>query len=107
MEDMELPQLEETPAATVGDLDLGRLRDVPVELTVEIGRTHMTIGDTLNLAPGSIVALNRQAGEPIDLLVNGRPIAKGEVVVVDDEFGVRLTEVVSPEQRLSDASVES
>jgi flagellar motor switch protein FliN/FliY len=66
----------------------------------------MTIGDTLNLAPGSIVALNRQAGEPIDLLVNGRPIAKGEVVVVDDEFGVRLTEVVSPEQRLTDVAAE-
>jgi flagellar motor switch protein FliN/FliY len=75
--------------------DLQRLHDVPVELAVEIGRTSMTIGETLALGPGSIVALNRLAGEPVDLLVNGRPIARGEVVVVDEEFGLRITEIVS------------
>ncbi len=75
--------------------DLQRLHDVPVELAVEIGRTSMTIGETLALAPGSIVSLNRLAGEPVDLLVNGRPIARGEVVVVDEEFGLRVTEIVS------------
>jgi flagellar motor switch protein FliN/FliY len=75
--------------------DLQRLHDVPVELAVEIGRTTMTIGETLALGPGSIVALNRLAGEPVDLLVNGRPIARGEVVVVDEEFGLRVTEIVS------------
>lgn len=80
--------------ADVAD-DLERLRDVPVELAVEIGRTRMTIGETLGLGPGSIVSLNRLAGEPVDLLVNGRPIARGEVVVVDEEFGLRVTEIVS------------
>jgi flagellar motor switch protein FliN/FliY len=75
--------------------ELQRLHDVPVELAVEIGRTRMTIGETLALCPGSIVSLNRLAGEPVDLLVNGRPIARGEVVVVDEEFGLRVTEIVS------------
>jgi flagellar motor switch protein FliN/FliY len=76
-----------------GDADLARLYDVPVELTVEIGRTRMTIGETLALGPGAIVSLNRLAGEPVDLLVNGTPIARGEVVVIDEEFGLRVTDV--------------
>ena len=76
------------------DGDLARLHAVPVELAVEIGRTRMTIGDTLGLGPGSIITLNRMAGEPVDLLVNGRPIARGEVVVIDEEFGLRVTEVI-------------
>ena len=75
---------------------LERLRDVPVELAVEIGRTRMTIGETLALGPGSIVTLNRLAGDPVDLLVNGKPIARGEVVVIDEEFGLRISEVVAP-----------
>ncbi len=74
--------------------DLERLRDVPVELAVEIGRTRMTIGEALALGPGSIVTLDRLAGEPVDLLVNGKPIARGEVVVIDEEFGLRISEVV-------------
>lgn len=86
------PTLLATPA---GGTDLDRLHDVPVELAVEIGRTRMTIGETLALGPGAIVTLNRLAGEPVDLLVNGKPIARGEVVVVDEEFGLRITEVVS------------
>jgi flagellar motor switch protein FliN len=81
-------------AAPASGGDLARLHDVPVELAVEIGRTRMTIGDTLGLGPGSIITLNRMAGEPVDLLVNGRPIARGEVVVIDEEFGLRVTEVV-------------
>jgi flagellar motor switch protein FliN/FliY len=74
--------------------ELDRLQEVPVELAVEIGRTRMTIGETLALGPGSIVALNRLAGDPVDLLVNGTPIARGEVVVIDEEFGLRITELV-------------
>ena len=74
--------------------ELDRLHEVPVELAVEIGRTRMTIGEALALGPGSIVALNRLAGEPVDLLVNGTPIARGEVVVIDEEFGLRITELV-------------
>ena len=84
--------------------DLQRLHDVPVELAVEIGRTRMTIGETLALGPGSIVSLNRLAGEPVDLLVNGKVIAQGEVVVIDEEFGMRITDIVSAHQRLTDAA---
>jgi flagellar motor switch protein FliN/FliY len=89
-----------TPVAAEPGADtpeLERLYDVPVELAVEIGRTHMTIRETLALGPGSIVTLNRLAGEPVDLLVNGKPIARGEVVVIDEEFGLRVTEVVAGE----------
>jgi flagellar motor switch protein FliN/FliY len=94
------------PAAPMssGGADLGRVIDVPVELAVEIGRTTMTIGETLSLAPGSIVSLNRLAGEPVDLLVNGKVIAQGEVVVIDEEFGLRITDIVSASQRLSEAT---
>ena len=81
--------------------ELERLYDVPVELAVEIGRTHMTIRETLALGPGSIVTLNRLAGEPVDLLVNGKPIARGEVVVIDEEFGLRVTDVLDSSQQLA------
>jgi flagellar motor switch protein FliN/FliY len=85
-----------------GPPELERLYDVPVELAVEIGRTQMTIRETLALGPGSIVTLNRLAGEPVDLLVNGKPIARGEVVVIDEEFGLRVTEVVAGESAAGD-----
>ncbi len=90
-----------TPAGTPGvpptpgaDADLRRLSEVPMELSVEIGRTRMTVGETLQLRAGSIVTLERLAGEPVDLLVNGTPLARGEVVIVDEEFGLRVTEIV-------------
>lgn len=98
--DMELPTFErpiaEAGVALAGGSthDLGRLSDVPVELAVEIGRTRMTVGATLELRPGSIVILDRMAGEPVDLLVNGTPIARGEVVVIDEEFALRVTDVL-------------
>jgi flagellar motor switch protein FliN len=76
------------------DADLRRLNDVPMELSVEIGRTRMTVGETLGLRAGSLVTLDRLAGEPVDLLVNGTPIARGEVVVVDEQFGLRVTEIL-------------
>jgi flagellar motor switch protein FliN/FliY len=82
--------------ATAGS-DLRRLGDVPMELSVEIGRTGMTVGETLQLRAGSIVTLDRLAGEPVDLLVNGTPIARGEVVVVDEQFGLRVTEILEGE----------
>jgi flagellar motor switch protein FliN/FliY len=88
---------DDVPAHVADDLE--RLRDVPVELAVEIGRTRMTIGETLALGPGSIITLNRLAGEPVDLLVNGKPIARGEVVVIDEEFGLRVTEVTTGRRR--------
>ena len=81
---------------------LDRLREVPVEIACEIGRTQMTIGEALALAPGAIVGLNRLAGDPVDLLVNGRPIARGEVVVIDEEFGLRITDVVAGSRNVED-----
>jgi flagellar motor switch protein FliN/FliY len=92
------------PSVGVGSdgADLRRLHDVPVELAVEIGRTRMTIGQTLDLRPGSVVSLNRLAGEPVDLLINGKPIARGEVVVIDEEFGLRVTDVVASGRSLED-----
>jgi flagellar motor switch protein FliN/FliY len=101
--DVYLEPLAGPLAARGGGTDLGPVLDVPVELTVEIGRTTMTIRETLALGPGSIVSLDKLAGEPVDLLVNGRRIARGEVVAVDEEFGLRVTEIVSPERRIGAA----
>lgn len=96
MEDeIQFMPLEPSAGSSEGGADLRRLHDVPVELAVEIGRTEMTIGETLQLRPGSVVSLNRLAGEPVDLLVNGKTIAHGEVVVIDEEFGLRVTDIVS------------
>lgn len=74
--------------------------DIPVSVTVEIGRTKMTIRNLLQLNQGGIVALDRLAGEPLDVLVNGTLVAHGEVVVVNDKFGVRLTDIVSRAERI-------
>jgi flagellar motor switch protein FliN/FliY len=76
------------------EVDLSRLSDIPMELSVEIGRTHMTVGETLDLRPGTLVTLERIAGEAADLLVNGTAIARGEVVVVDERYGLRVTEIL-------------
>lgn len=99
-QEIEYEQFEQGDGAESGisqmgaDVDLRRVSEVPMELSVEIGRTHMTVGETLDLRNGSIVVLDRLAGEPVDLLVNGTPIARGEVVVVDDKFGLRVREIL-------------
>ena len=103
-DEIEFMPLEPAAVAGMDGADLRRLHDVPVELAVEIGRTFMTIRETLSLGPGSIVSLNRLAGEPVDLLVNGKVIAQGEVVVIDEEFGMRITDIVSAHQRLTEAT---
>jgi flagellar motor switch protein FliN len=82
-------------APTESFVDLRRLSAVPVDLSVEIGRARMSVGETLELREGSVVTLDRMAGEPVDLLVNGKPIARGEVVVIDEQFGLRLTQVLT------------
>jgi flagellar motor switch protein FliN len=81
-------------ADSASDVDLSRLSDIPMELSVEIGRTHMTVGETLDLRVGSVVTLERLAGEAADLLVNGSAIARGEVVVIDEQYGLRITEIL-------------
>jgi flagellar motor switch protein FliN/FliY len=80
--------------------DINMILDIPVQLTVELGRTRIPIKNILQLAQGSVVELDALAGEPMDVLVNGYLIAQGEVVVVNDKFGIRLTDVVTPSERL-------
>jgi flagellar motor switch protein FliN/FliY len=89
---------ESGSALPAGRLDM--VLDIPVQLTVELGRTRVPIRNLLQLAQGSVVELDRLAGEPLDVLVNGCLIAQGEVVVVNDKFGIRLTDVLSPDERL-------
>jgi flagellar motor switch protein FliN len=80
--------------------DIGMILDIPVQLTVELGRTRIPIKNILQLAQGSVVELETMAGEPMDVLVNGYLIAQGEVVVVNDKFGIRLTDIVTPSERV-------
>jgi flagellar motor switch protein FliN/FliY len=81
--------------------NIALLMDVPLKLTVELGRTTKLVKEILALAPGSVVELDKLAGEAVDILVNEKLIAKGEVVVIDENFGVRITEIINPEERLS------
>lgn len=100
---VKFPAFNQVPAYTgQGNIDL--LMDVPMTLTVELGRAKMMIKDILSLGEGSIIELDKLAGEPVDLLVNGKLIGKGEVVVIDENFGVRVTDIVSPMERLKQFS---
>ena len=78
----------------VGGENIGLIKDVPLEVTVELGRTAKPISDILDFAPGTIIELDKVAGEPVDVLVNGKFVAKGEVVVIEESFGVRVTEII-------------
>lgn len=80
--------------------DLEMIMDIPVKLSVELGRTRLTIKELLELAQGSVVELDGLPGEPMDILINGYLIARGEVVVVEDRFGIRVTEIITPSERL-------
>jgi flagellar motor switch protein FliN len=88
-----------TVASTAGN-DINMILDIPVQLTVELGRTRIPIKHILQLAQGSVVELEALAGEPMDVLVNGYLIAQGEVVVVNEKFGIRLTDIVTPSERM-------
>ena len=88
-----------TPSNMPGS-DINMILDIPVQLTVELGRTRIPIKNILQLAQGSVVELDALAGEPMDVLVNGYLIAQGEVVVVNDKFGIRLTDIVTPSERM-------
>ncbi|MGQ0709276.1 MAG: flagellar motor switch protein FliN [Rhodoferax sp.] len=91
-------QMGPAPEAPVNDINM--VLDIPVQLSVELGRTKVPIKHILQLGQGSVVELDALAGEPMDVLVNGYLIAQGEVVVVNDKFGIRLTDVVTPSERL-------
>lgn len=92
--------LQADAPADLTDLNLDVILDVPVALSLEVGRTRMPIRNLLQLNRGSVIELERGAGEPLDVYVNGTLIAHGEVVVINDRFGVRLTDVVSPSERI-------
>ncbi len=78
---------------------MGRVRDIPLEVTVELGRTRLLIRDIMDLSTGSIIELDKIAGEPVDLFANGLLVARGEVIVIDDNFGVRVTEIITARDR--------
>ena len=80
---------------------LDMLLDVPLDVSVELGRCRMTIQDLLALGPGAVIELDKIAGEPLDILINDRLVARGEAVVVNDKFGVRITDIVSPQERIA------
>jgi len=94
------PAIEEPAAVSARDVSLDVILDVPVTLSLEVGRTRLPIRSLLQLNQGSVVELERASGEPLDVFVNGTLVAHGEVVVVNDKFGIRLIDVVSPAERI-------
>ncbi|UCD62810.1 MAG: flagellar motor switch protein FliN [Candidatus Zixiibacteriota bacterium] len=101
----EFQQLSE-PAGEAGGRNIELLMDVNLPISIELGRTRMSIADILALGPGSVVELNKLAGEPVDLLVNQKVVARGEVVVIDENFGVRITQLMTAEERLKSLGEE-
>jgi flagellar motor switch protein FliN len=97
---MQFDQLSATEAHAEVPQELNRVMDIPVQIAVELGHTKIPIRNLLQLAQGSVVELEGLAGEPMDVLVNGYLIAQGEVVVVNDKFGIRLTDIISPSERI-------
>lgn len=93
-------QLSAAKGAATAQHDIELILDIPVHLTVELGRTRVPIKQVLSLAQGSVIELDGLAGEPMDVLVNGCLIAQGEVVVVNEKFGIRLTDIVTPSERI-------
>ena len=95
-------QAESQTGTPVGDSkdSFSRVLDIPLVVSVELGRTHILIGDLLQLAQGSVVELTKVAGEPLDVFVHGKLVARGEAVVINDQFGVRLTDIVSTNERI-------
>jgi flagellar motor switch protein FliN len=92
---------EETAAGAGAPRNFDLLLDVPLEVTVEIGRTTLPLKDLLALGAGSVIELAKASDEPLDVLVNGKPVARGEAVMVNDKFGIRLTDVASPSERIA------
>lgn len=104
-EPLEVGLVSESPAPpakekkeNISSMEL--LLDIPLEITAELGRTRMIINDLLQLGQGSVIELNKLAGEPLEILVNQKLIARGEVVVVNEKFGIRLTDIISPLERI-------
>jgi flagellar motor switch protein FliN/FliY len=96
----ELPEFGAGTGGAAANPDLDMILDIPVRLSMEVGNTQISIRNLLQLGQGSVIELDRLAGEPLDVLVNGTLIAHGEVVVVNDKFGIRVTDVISPSERI-------
>lgn len=101
----EQPEQQAVAEAGGGDAgkdgkNLGLILDIPLRVTVELGRTKMVVSELLNLGQGSVIELNKLAGEPMEVLVNDKLVARGEAVVVNEKFGVRLTDIISPSERV-------
>jgi flagellar motor switch protein FliN/FliY len=103
-EGVNFPTLEKVPGSqqkkTPRELDF--LLDIPLDVSVELGRTSMLINDLLQLGQGSVIELNKLAGEPLEILINSKLIARGEAVVVNEKFGVRITDIISPIERVKE-----
>jgi flagellar motor switch protein FliN/FliY len=97
---MPLDEFKNTPKSAPGAPDMDVILDIPVRISMEVGNTQITIRNLLQLNQGSVIELDRLAGEPLDVLVNGTLIAHGEVVVVNEKFGIRMTDVISPSERI-------
>ncbi len=91
----------EASSAETDPRRLDLLLDLPLQISVELGRTRMTIQELLGLSPGSVIELDKLAGEPLDVVINGRLVARGEAVVVNEKFGVRITDIVSRAERIA------
>ncbi len=91
---------QQPPAQSIQRNSMDLLLDVEMNLTVELGRTNLTLKEVLDLTTDSVIELQKQAGEPLDILVNNKLIARGEVVVIDENFGIKITEIVSPSNRM-------
>jgi flagellar motor switch protein FliN/FliY len=94
------PPAKKSAHSEVKDRNLDLILDIPLRVTVELGRTKMVVSDLLNLGQGSVIELNKLAGEPMEILVNDKLVARGEAVVVNEKFGVRLTDIISPTERV-------
>lgn len=94
------PDSTDSKAGGVKDRNLSLIMDIPLKVTVELGRTKMPVSELLNLTQGSVIELAKLAGEPMEVLVNDKLIARGEAVVVNEKFGVRLTDIISPSERI-------
>ena len=99
-EDKDVKDVEEAAASTGETKSLDLILDIPLTVTVELGRSKMLINDLLQLGQGSVIELTKLVGEPLEVLVNQKLVARGEVVVVNEKFGVRLTDIVSPMERV-------
>jgi len=100
VKDMEIPEIEDLKPVQTETKDINFILDIPLEVTVVIGRTKILVQELLQLGQGSVVALEKLAGEPMEVFVNDRLIGRGEVVVVNERFGIRLTDIISPAERV-------